>query len=117
MARSYLKMSLKRTSYQRSTAWLLTNAMEDVVTIGTGKQLKLQAIDMPVAGKTGSTSDYNDLWFSGYTPYYTASVWGGFDHIELSQNVPILVQFGVLLWKEFILKKVWRKRLLPCPIQ
>lgn len=70
----------KEQVIKESTAWLLTNAMEDVVTIGTGKQLKLQAIDMPVAGKTGSTSDYNDLWFSGYTPYYTASVWGGFDH-------------------------------------
>lgn len=35
---------------------------------------------MPVAGKTGSTSDYNDLWFSGFSPYYTATVWAGFDH-------------------------------------
>lgn len=65
---------------KESTAWLLTNAMEDVVTIGTGKALKLQEIDMPVAGKTGSTSDYNDLWFSGYTPYYTATIWAGFDN-------------------------------------
>jgi penicillin-binding protein 1A len=65
---------------KESTAWLLTNAMEDVVTKGTGKQLKLQEIDMPVAGKTGSTSDYNDLWFSGYTPYYTATIWAGFDN-------------------------------------
>lgn len=65
---------------KESTAWLLTNAMEDVVNIGTGKLLKLQEINMPVAGKTGSTSDYNDLWFSGFSPYYTATVWAGFDH-------------------------------------
>ncbi|MDF2540209.1 MAG: hypothetical protein K0S76_3230, partial [Herbinix sp.] len=38
------------------------------------------AIDMPIAGKTGSTSDYNDLWFSGFSPYYTATVWSGFDN-------------------------------------
>jgi penicillin-binding protein 1A len=63
-----------------STAFLLTSAMEDVVNVGTGKNLKLTAIDMPVAGKTGSTSDYNDLWFSGYSPYFTATVWSGFDH-------------------------------------
>ena len=82
------------------------------------RQLKLQAIDMPVAGKTGSTSDYNDLWFSGYTPYYTASVvWEVLITIELSQNVPRMVQFGVLLWKQFYLKKVWRKKTLPCPIE
>ncbi len=71
----------KRTQVMKeSTAWLLTSAMEDVVKIGTGKNLKLTAIDMPVAGKTGSTSTYYDLWFSGYTPYYTASVWSGFDN-------------------------------------
>lgn len=65
---------------KESTAWLLTNAMEDVVNIGTGKQLKLKEIDMPVAGKTGSTSNYNDLWFSGFSPYYTATVWSGYDN-------------------------------------
>ncbi len=65
---------------KESTAWLLTSAMEDVVKIGTGTNLKLTAIDMPVAGKTGSTSNYNDLWFSGYTPYYTATIWSGFDN-------------------------------------
>ncbi|NLL72149.1 MAG: penicillin-binding protein [Clostridiales bacterium] len=70
----------KEQVLKESTAWLLTSAMQDVVTIGTGKALKLQEIDMPVAGKTGSTSDYYDLWFSGYTPYYTATIWAGFDN-------------------------------------
>ena len=65
---------------KESTAWLLTNAMEDVVKIGTGKSLRLQNINMPIAGKTGSTSDYYDLWFSGYSPYYTASIWSGYDN-------------------------------------
>lgn len=63
-----------------STAFLLTSAMEDVVNKGTGKNVKLTKIDMPVAGKTGSTSDYNDLWFSGFSPYYTATIWSGFDN-------------------------------------
>ena len=35
---------------------------------------------MPVAGKTGTAANNNDLWFCGYTPYYTASVWSGFDN-------------------------------------
>lgn len=65
---------------KESTAWLLTNAMEDVVKIGTGTSYKLNTIDMPVSGKTGTTSDNNDLWFSGYTPYYTATIWSGFDN-------------------------------------
>jgi penicillin-binding protein 1A len=64
---------------KESTAFLLTSAMEDVVNIGTGKNLKLTEINMPIAGKTGSTSNYYDLWFSGFSPYYTATVWSGFD--------------------------------------
>ncbi|MDF2542776.1 MAG: hypothetical protein K0S47_2494 [Herbinix sp.] len=71
---------VKKQVMRDSTAWLLTNAMEDVVKVGTGKNLRLTAIDMPVAGKTGTTSDYKDLWFSGYSPYYTATIWSGFDN-------------------------------------
>ncbi len=74
------KKSYKEHVMKESTAWLLTNAMEDVVKIGTGKNLKLTEVNMPIAGKTGSTSDYNDLWFSGYSPYYTATIWSGFDN-------------------------------------
>ncbi|HWT76486.1 MAG TPA: transglycosylase domain-containing protein [Mobilitalea sp.] len=70
----------KEQVMKESTAWLLTSAMEDVVNKGTGKNLKLTAIDMPVAGKTGSTSNYYDLWFSGFSPYYTATIWSGFDN-------------------------------------
>lgn len=73
------------TVLKESTAFLLTNAMQDVVTVGTGSVIDLG--DMPVAGKTGTTSDYRDIWFSGYTPYYTCSVWGGYDnHDELPEG-------------------------------
>lgn len=59
------------------TAWLLTSAMKDVVNQGTGTALRISG--MTVAGKTGTTSDYRDVWFVGYTPYYTAGVWAGYD--------------------------------------
>ena len=62
-----------------TTAWLLTSAMRDVVTSGTGAAVNFGG-GIDIAGKTGTTSDYNDVWFSGYTPYYTASVWTGFDN-------------------------------------
>ncbi len=67
-----------------STAYLLTSAMIDTVTGGTGyatgSRLRFSNYKMPVAGKTGTAAKNNDLWFCGYTPYYTASVWSGYDN-------------------------------------
>lgn len=62
-----------------STAWLLTSAMEDVIQKGTGGRLKFKELDMPQAGKTGTSTGNRDLWFVGYTPYLTAGIWGGYD--------------------------------------
>lgn len=61
-----------------STACLLTQGMTSVITEGTGTACKLED-DMPVSGKTGTTSSNYDLWFCGYTPYLTASIWTGYD--------------------------------------
>jgi len=66
------------TAVSESTAYFLTEAMQDVVTSGTGTRTKLS--NMPTAGKTGTTNDYKDLWFVGYTPYYTAGIWFGYDN-------------------------------------
>lgn len=63
---------------KETTAFLLTNAMEDVVTTGTGASVNFG--NMAIAGKTGTTSDYNDVWFCGFTPYYTATTWAGIDN-------------------------------------
>ncbi len=60
-----------------TTAWLLTNAMQDVISSGTGSGAGLS--NMPTAGKTGTTTKNRDTVFAGYTPYYTAAVWGGYD--------------------------------------
>ena len=75
-----------------STSYLLTSAMQDTVSggtgVGTGSRLRFKEYKMPVAGKTGTASNNNDLWFCGYTPYYTASVWSGFDNnfSQINQN-------------------------------
>lgn len=62
---------------KESTAWLLTDAMKDVVTSGTGTKTRLN--NMITAGKTGTTSNNYDHWFVGYSPYYTAGIWYGYD--------------------------------------
>lgn len=66
------------TVLKSSTASLLTQGMTSVITEGTGKACALTD-GMPVSGKTGTTSSAYDLWFCGYTPYLTASIWTGYD--------------------------------------
>ena len=67
-----------RQVIKETTAFLLTDAMVDVVTMGTGRKCNFG--NMAIAGKTGTSSDYKDAWFAGYTPYYTATTWVGYDN-------------------------------------
>lgn len=64
---------------KESTAWLLTNAMEDVIKSGTATKARFKKISLAQAGKSGTTTHNKDLWFVGYTPYLTGGVWSGYD--------------------------------------
>jgi len=87
-----------------STAWLLTDAMEDVISMGTGTDAKFDTIEMAQAGKTGTTSGNTDFWFEGYTPYYTAGIWCGYD-----MNTPQPAgDYHKKMWKD-IMEKVHKK--------
>lgn len=85
-----------RQVMMESTAFLLTNAMEDVVKKGTGTLTRFQKLNMPVAGKTGTTSDNNDLWFAGFTPYYTACIWSGYDNNRTQTNT----SYHKIIWRD-----------------
>ena len=94
------EVSETHQAVKESTAYLLTSAMQDVVTgaYGTARQTALS--NMPVAGKTGSTEYRRDHWFIGYTPYYTAGIWFGFD-----DNTPIRDR----TWDYYGQQRLWKK--------
>lgn len=94
-----------RQVMKESTAYLLTSAMEDVVKIGTGTAVKFTSISMPEAGKTGTTSDYNDLWFEGFTPYYTAGIWSGYDSNETQANTT----YHKVIWRD-IMERICKEK-------
>lgn len=67
--------------FHPTTAYLITKAMEDVINDPSGTAYNdIYLNGMPAAGKTGTTDNSKDIWFEGYTPYYTCGVWGGYDN-------------------------------------
>lgn len=93
----YEKPAKTHVAMKDTTAALITSAMRDVVTSGTGTLTRLSGIVS--AGKTGTTTDDRDFWFSGYTPYLTASVWGGYDD---NQSMSGTSSFHKVIWRKIM---------------
>ncbi|MCF0145235.1 MAG: transglycosylase domain-containing protein [Eubacterium sp.] len=73
--------------FQNTTSYLITNVLQDTITRGTAGGYRLSNSSIAVAGKTGTTQKYVDLTFVGYTPYYTAGIWTGYDtYTSLSET-------------------------------
>ncbi len=93
----------RRTVMRDSTAWLLTSAMEDVVTKGTGTAARIADHSIAQAGKTGTTNEYKDLWFVGYTPYYTAGIWLGYDNsVSMRGRISYSYTEHKTMWKNIM---------------
>lgn len=76
-----------RQVLKESTALALVSMMTDVVRAGTGTNAQVEG--WPIAGKTGTTDDFRDAWFCGFSPYYTLTVWVGNDN-----NSPMYQSYG-----------------------
>jgi|WetSurMetagenome_2_1015567.scaffolds.fasta_scaffold00091_17 penicillin-binding protein 1A len=83
-----------------ASAFQLTSMMEDVLRYGTGARAN---IGRPAAGKTGTSNDYKDAWFVGYTPELSAAVWVGFDDMRHSLgHGEVGGRVAAPVWKRFM---------------
>jgi penicillin-binding protein 1A len=79
----------------------MTAMLEEVIQFGTGVQAKV--LGRPAAGKTGTTQDYTDAWFVGFTPQLTAGAWVGFDDKQISLGKKETGARAALpIWLEFM---------------
>ena len=85
-----------RVVLRSTTAYMLTDAMRDTLTRGTGTQARFRNLNMPTAGKTGTSQNTRDLTFVGYTAHLTAGIWLGHD------NYNVLTERGnphLVIWR------------------
>lgn len=83
-------------------AWYMVEMLRYASTYGTGANARFG--NVPVAGKTGTSSDNRDRWYSGFTPKYTASVWCGYDYPEEVRLMGTSINPSVTMWKSFMSK-------------
>ena len=84
------------------TAYLITYLLEGVIEHGTG--WKARELNRPAAGKTGTTNDYRDAWFVGYTPNLVAGVWVGYDDQASIGRKETGARAALPIWIEFMKK-------------
>ncbi len=85
-----------------ATAFLMDQMLADVINAGTAYKARALGFKLPAAGKTGTTNDYNDAWFIGFTPRLLAGVWIGFDQPETILKNGFAGDVAVPLWAKFM---------------
>jgi penicillin-binding protein 1A len=87
---------------KESTAFLMTTMMADVINSGTAWTARREGFALPAAGKTGTTNDYHDAWFVGYTPKLVSGVWVGFDQPKTIMSGGYAAELAVPIWGRFM---------------
>jgi penicillin-binding protein 1A len=85
-----------------ATAYLMSNMMADVINAGTGARARTLGFTLPAAGKTGTTNEYRDAWFVGFTPTVLAGVWVGFDQPRTIMPNGFAADVAVPIWASFM---------------
>jgi penicillin-binding protein 1A len=84
------------------TAFLMSTMLADVINAGTGNRARSLGFTLPAAGKTGTTNDFNDAWFVGFTPALAAGVWVGFDQPHTIMPRGFAADVAVPMWAKFM---------------
>lgn len=84
------------------TAYIVTNMMESVISSGTGWAARAWGFQHPAAGKTGTTNDYADAWFVGFTPSVICGVWSGYDERRPLGRSMTGARVALPIWTEFM---------------
>jgi penicillin-binding protein 1A len=85
-----------------STAYLISTMLADVINAGTAWQARRVGFTLPAAGKTGTTNDYHDAWFVGYTPHLVSGVWVGYDQPRTIIGSGYAGDIAVPMWGRFM---------------
>ena len=95
-------------SLDASIGFQVVDMMRGVLTTGTGRVVRRMGFDLPAAGKTGTSDDFRDAWFTGFTPTLSVSVWVGFDRGVSMRDVNGIGITGgrgaAPIWAEFMIK-------------
>lgn len=89
-------------------AWMTSQVMEQVLTRGTAAAAKSLGFKLPAAGKTGTTNDYKDAWFLGYTTSLTCGVWVGFDQPQTIMSRGYGSALALPVWTQVMSKAAQR---------
>ena len=84
------------------TAFLMSTMLADVINAGTGTRARAAGFRLPAAGKTGTTNDFNDAWFIGYTPTLVTGVWVGFDQPRTILPRGFAADVAVPMWAAYM---------------
>jgi penicillin-binding protein 1A len=91
-----------RQAVTPATAFLMSSMLADVITSGTATAARSAGFRLQAAGKTGTTDNYQDAWFIGYTPHLVAGVWFGMDRPAPIMNRGFAAIVAVPAWAEFM---------------
>ncbi len=103
-----------RSVVSKETTYLITNMLEDVIQRGTGQMAK--SIGRPIAGKTGTTNDFSDAWFIGFTPNLAVGVWVGFDDLRPLGETESGAHAALPIWIDFMREALPKLPLVPFEI-